>query len=141
MLKTSKIFTIVIIVAVLGCVAFALHFAWRAMAETAYESCVASLTDAIVRQDAAIRIQEQHETWKMLDDTEVDSVMSGIKPGDCARAEDPKLDLWHNKIHIALRRASKENWPSIIVWSDGRDGIPGTADDIIMPFGQEIPRW
>lgn len=112
----------------------------RSVVDTGYASCVSSLTDGILKQEAAVAIQEKHEDWKILDDAELDLVMSGLKPGDCVPDSDPKFDYWDNRIHVALRKASKDRWPPIIVWSDGRDGKSNTEDDIVMPYGQTIPK-
>jgi hypothetical protein len=66
--------------------------------------------------------------------------MQNVRGGDCAGFDDPKLDLQENRINIAIRKEEQGRWPPIVVWSNGRDGISRTSDDVVMPFGQEIPR-
>ena len=138
--NTSKLITILISVVVLSCLIYGAFAAWWEMNETAYWSCIASLTDKIEGQTAAAEIQAGNFDWKLLDDDEFDRVMSGVKGDDCGRFDDPKLDLQQKKIHIALRKKVEGRMPSIIIWSDGRDGISGTVDDVVMPYGEKIPR-
>jgi len=140
MSQTSKKVTLVISAAVLCSFIYMIVVGVRSVLETGYASCVSSLTDAILKQEVAIAIQEKHENWKILDDAQLDLVMSAVKPGDCNPNSDPKFDYWGNRIHVALRKESKDRWPPIIVWSDGRDGISNTEDDIVMPYGQAIPK-
>lgn len=113
---------------------------WRSMQEAAYMSCLSSLTDAVRKQEAAQAVANRSDRWTILSTDEVDTVTQNVRGGHCTDSMDPKRDLQGNRINIALRRESKENWPPIIIWSNGRDGISGTADDIVMPYGQTIPK-
>lgn len=137
--KNCTLFSIAISVSVLGCIIYGAYYFWRQMNETGYMSCIAALTDTISGQDAAKEIQARNIDWKILDDSEFDLVMSSVKGNDCKGIADPKLDLQQQKIHIALRKKVEGRWPSIIIWSDGRDGVSNTDDDIVMPYGQKIP--
>lgn len=140
MLKASTILPGVATVALLGSIGYGIIVGWRSMKETAYESCLASMMGPILRQKALDKTDEQSEAWRILDDAELDLLMSRTRPTDCGGVNDLKLDRWNNKIHIALRKNNNENWPPIVIWSNGRDGIENTSDDIIAPYGQKIPR-
>lgn len=140
MLKASKILPGVATVALLGIIGYGIFISWRSMKESGYQSCLASMMGPIVMQKALDKTEEQSDSWRILGDEELEQVMSSVRPTDCAPSDDRKLDIWNNKIHIALRKNNKGNWPHIMIWSNGRDGIENTSDDLIVPYGEKIPR-
>ncbi|CAN5214161.1 hypothetical protein BH20ACI2_BH20ACI2_03970 [soil metagenome] len=71
--------------------------------------------------------------WKQLSDADARILLSETTPGDCGRTQDITRDLWGRKVHVALRNSSEVM--KVIVWSDGYDGITGTDDDLVAPWG------
>lgn len=123
-----------------GCGVYGVYKLWEPNAEAVYQSCIASLTDAIWRQTATRELASHHVDWHFLTSEEVDQVMKNVSGTDCGGSHEPILDLQGNRINIALRKHANDRWPPIIIWSNGRDGVSGTPDDIVMPYGQSIPK-
>ena len=115
-------------------------YTWHTMRVTAYDSCLASLMKVIQRQASAQVIAARSDDWHILSTEEFDAVMTNVRGTDCGGFNDPKLDFYGNRINIALRRGNKDQWPNVIVWSNGWDGVSGTNDDSVMPYGQSIPK-
>lgn len=113
---------------------------WRAIEKAGYDACLSSLTVAISQNEDAIKLMAESADWRILSESEVHLVIRNLRPGDCGRIADPEFDMMGRRIHVALRRPSEEKRLTIILWSNGRDGIEGTADDVIMPYGEKIPR-
>jgi hypothetical protein len=65
--------------------------------------------------------------------------LSQIQGYDCGGIENQTLDLWNNRINVALRKPTNRH--GIIVWSNGADGKSGTEDDLVAPFGEKIPNY
>ncbi len=137
----SRQLALAVFLLLVGCGVFGIYKIWQLNAEGAYQSCIASLTDVIWRQKQTRELADQHADWHFLTNEEVDFVMQNVQGTDCARSDNPILDLQGNRINIALRKEAKDRWPPIIIWSNGRDGISGTPDDIVMPYGQSIPKY
>lgn len=123
-----------------GCGVAVIYKIWQLNAEEAYKSCIASLTDVIWRQKETRDLADQHADWHFLTDEEVDLVMQNVQGTDCARSDNPIVDLQGNRINIALRKEEENRWPPIIIWSNGRDGVSGTVDDVVMPYGHSVPK-
>lgn len=133
----AKSITIVALVLVgLGTCVF---WMYRYFVETGYPSCLGSLYAPIMRQKATQDLTETAYEWKTLSDAEFDLVMQDVRGGDCGNYDDPKLDAQGNRINIAVRRAQNDGSPTLMIWSNGRDEISGTDDDVFMPFGPRAP--
>ena len=113
---------------------------WRHMNDSAYASCLSSLTEAVRLNEPATKLGEKYEDWHTFSEDQVRLVLKDLKAGDCSQYEDVSLDLMGRPIRLALRKTEPNRWPSVIAWSDGRDGTEGTDDDVVMPYGQKIPR-
>ena len=100
-------------------------------------SCIASIPDHISHLDIVREWVPKDGSWKILNDEEKRIVMQGFR-GDCYRFPNPRLDAQDNPINIAIKIGEK--LPETRVWSNGLDGISGTDDDVVMPYGREIPK-
>jgi len=78
------------------------------------------------------------DDWKILSESETTFSMQNIRGSDCGGFNNPILDLWNHRINIALRKSS--SYPQIIIWSNGKDNISGTNDDLVIPYGQTVPK-
>jgi hypothetical protein len=110
---------------------------WQKANESAYLSCLGSVGEGIRTSEAKNKF-ELSSDWKILDKEETNFLMSKIQGGDCSNYDNPVLDLWNHRINIALRKSTI--YPEIVIWSNGRDGISRTNDDLVMPYGQPIPK-
>ena len=140
MTPTTRQIVLALVLVIVGFLSFGFYRFWQFNTEVAYFSCIASLTDTIWNQKETRNLADQHVDWHFLTDDEVNFVMKNVRGSDCARFDDPKLDPQGNRINIALRKEMKDRWPPIIIWSNGPDGVSRTKDDIVMPYGQEIPK-
>ncbi|MEO5858235.1 MAG: hypothetical protein ABIR33_04720 [Pyrinomonadaceae bacterium] len=133
---------ILIAVAFLG---FLVYRGWQEMETTAYMSCIASIQSVM---DQGLRSRSEYteiiwemlpedESWTLFRGADVDPIVVMLKPYDCGRSSDSSLDIWGNKIVIALRRSS--DTVGSRAWSMGPDEIERTEDDIVMPWGKTIP--
>lgn len=111
---------------------------WKSAEEGAYLSCISSAANKIQKSDEGKNLAEQNQDWKILSQNETDSLMSKIHGGDCGKYPNQTLDVWNQKINIALRKP--ENNVYVMVWSNGRDGISGTEDDLVIPWGDKAPK-
>ena len=73
-----------------------------------------------------------------MSEEEVNSLTSDVRGYDCGKNNNQNLDIWNRKINIALRKPTDKI--EIILWSNGRDGILGTNDDLVIPYGQTVPK-
>ena len=74
----------------------------------------------------------------LLRGSEVDPILKTISQGDCSKIKDKSVDFWGHKIAIGLRK--KAGVIETRVWSNGPDSAESTKDDIVAPFGKEIPK-
>jgi hypothetical protein len=137
---------IAILIVIVFAIGFVLYRGWQAMETNGYMSCLASV-QSVMDQDLRSRSENAKmiwgmlpadESWNLLRDSEVDSMVKSLKPYDCGKSPDPSVDIWGNKIAITLRRSGET--VESRVWSRGPDGIEWTEDDILMPYGKEIPK-
>jgi hypothetical protein len=135
----TKVFLITIIVIVLCAISFVAWSIWQYNTVEGYRSCLASLSDKVVRQKQARDWMAENKDWKILNETEVDSLMQDLKGGDCSRRDDLSRDPWNNKLNIALRTQTEATM-GIIIWSNGPDGAYRTGDEMVYPYESEIPR-
>ena len=138
MTKETKIVLVLFLTIVFSISAFFLYPWWKIQREAAYHSCIGSVANAIQKLDAIDDLVADNKEWKVLSDEESDFLMSRIQAGDCGGFDNPTLDVWSNRINIALRNSP--NYPNIIVWSNGEDAISGTKDDLVIPYGQAVPK-
>jgi hypothetical protein len=138
MLKSTKFFFLPIAIAFLFGIAILVYFAWRNMVENGYHSCVASIASEIQKLNTTKDLAINSKDWKILSEEEVDSLMSQVHGYDCGGVENQTLDLWNNKLNIALRKP--EDRIEVFVWSNGSDEISGTDDDLVIPWGEKIPQ-
>ena len=121
---------------------YAAWFAWREMENAAYESCIASvMSDIHLRMAAGSANLSRFELpqdgkWKQLSDADAQVLLRETKAGDCGRTQDVTRDLWGRNVHVALRNSSE--FLRVGVWSDGSDGISGTDDDLVAPWGMRF---
>lgn len=137
MLKSTKYFFLPVTVLILCGIVFFVYYQWRLQQEHGYLSCVASIGSEIQKLNAAKDLATNNKDWKILNEEEVTSLMSQVHGYDC-NPGNQTLDLWNNKINIALRKPKDR--VEIIVWSNGGDGISGTKDDLVAPYGEKVPQ-
>lgn len=138
MSKTVSCIIIFISFSLLSGAAYFAYEVWKSTEETAYLSCIASVATKIQKSDEGKNLAEQNQDWKILNANETDLLMSKIQGGDCGKYPNQTLDIWNRKINIALRKP--ENNVNVMVWSNGRDGISGTEDDLVIPWGDKAPK-
>jgi hypothetical protein len=128
---------IIAISLVLG-IAYFLNGLWKSVEQTAYHSCILSIASKIEMLEKSESFLPQNKDWTILNEEQMESLMSKIGRGDCKRFPDQTLDLWNNKIHIASRKPGAKI--DVIVWSNGEDNVSGTEDDLIVPDGHPLPK-
>ncbi len=111
---------------------------WRGAEDSAYMSCLGSVANEIQKLDDTKALIPKDSNWKILSADETNLLMQKVHGGDCSNFDNPVLDLWNHRINIALRKSS--NYPEIIIWSNGKDNISGTDDDLVMPYGVKVPK-
>jgi len=137
MLKSTKYFVLPITILILcGIVSF-VYYQWRLLEENGYHSCLTSVASEIQKLDAAKNLAGNNKDWKILSEEEINSLTSQIHDYNCS-GNNENLDLWNNKINIALRKPKDR--VEIIIWSNGADKISGTGDDLVFPFEEKIPQ-
>ena len=137
MQKSEKYIVLPIIFIILFGIAYFVYYQWRLMEENAYLSCISSIAGVIQKLDAAKELAGNNRNWKILSGGEVDLLLSQVHGYDCS-VDNQTLDLWNNKLNIALRKP--ENVVEILVWSNGRDEISGTEDDLVIPYSEKVPQ-
>ncbi len=131
--------TLVVFYAILFCTLFYFgNKASQAMDETAYMSCLGSVSTAIKNSNELDKFAVNQPDWKILSEDETKLLMQNIRGGDCGQSDNQALDLWNHQIRIALKKKSDKI--NFAVWSIGADGISGTEDDIIFPEYEKIPQ-
>jgi hypothetical protein len=132
----------VVSIAIVTLPIYAIWYAWREMEDAAYESCIASVMSDIHRRIDAGSVNMSRfelptgEKWKKLSDADARVLLSETTPGDCGRTQDITRDRWGRNVHVALRNSSE--FYKVGVWSDGGDGITGTDDDLVAPWGRRF---
>ena len=139
-MSSNFIANILIAILIFGfcCIVYFGYNAWQEAEESAYKSCIGSVTNEIGKSEFAKNLFPASDDWKILSESETTLLMQNVRGGDCSRFDNPILDLWNNKINIALRKSS--SYPQILIWSNGPDNISGTDDDLVIPHGQIIPK-
>ncbi len=109
------------------------------MKESAYLSCLASIASEAWKLDATKNLATKNEEWRILSDEESTLLLTHVQGYDCGGFDNQTLDLWDNRVNIALRKLTNRH--EIIVWSNGADGQSGTEDDLVAPFGEKVPNY
>ncbi len=120
--------------------------AWSKAQDSAVLSCVASLHQAIVdssRKESATPLEVALE-WKVLSADESHRLILSTTRGrsfDCGERDSQGLpvDPWGNQFRVAVRQSAESDKLEFRLWSNGRDEIPGTADDLVSPYGERAP--
>ncbi len=139
-MSSNLIANILIAILIFGfcCLVYFGYNTWQEAEESAYQSCIGSVTNEIQKSEFAKNLFPVSGDWKILSENETISLMQNVRGSDCGRFNNPILDLWNHRINIALRKSS--SYPQIIIWSNGKDNISGTNDDLVTPFGQKVPK-
>ena len=134
MLRTFDRIVILVSVVLLA-IAISLAYAlWKSAEESAVLSClssIAAVTDKAISQSQIVI----DGSWRELSQSEIENLL----------AENKYLDCWDQhiktgKIHIAIGRVNKEKpQDKVKVWTNGDDGIQGTLDDLVIPYGEKAP--
>lgn len=124
---------------------------WQQAQGTAEHSCLASIHKSIasLAQTEPIFITEVNSQWRALNDSELQQITSAISKLnslDCGQKNPDNflIDKWSKPLTIVVRRIPNEPLATsknleFMVWSNGRDGVAGTADDIVSPYGANLP--
>ncbi len=137
MSKSTEHIIIIIGFSLLFSVAYFAYGFWRNVVEGDYLSCLGSVSNEIQTLEATKDLTSKNNNWKILNDDEVNFLMQKVRGGDCGGFDNPILDIWNHRINIALRKSTE--YPDMIIWSNGRDNVSGTEDDLIMPYGKKVP--
>lgn len=127
-----------IVVIKLFFIASILFNVWQYFDESGYVSCLYSVAGEIEMLDKTKSLSAKSSDWKILSEEEVIALMSQIHGYDCGKTSNQTLDMWSHRINIALRRPNRRL--EISVWSNGRDNISGTNDDLVFPYGEKPPQ-
>jgi len=111
---------------------------WRVAEDAAYMSCISSITNEIQKLDDTKVLIPKDSNWKILSADETNFLMQKVRGGDCSNFDNLILDLRNHRINIALRKPP--NYPEIIIWSNGKDNISGTDDDLVVPYRVKVPK-
>jgi hypothetical protein len=131
--------TLVVFYAVLfGTLFYFGYTQWKEMNETAYMSCLGSVSSAIKNSKSLDEFASNQPNWKILSEDETALLIQNIRGGDCVQSDNQTLDLWNRQIKVALKKQSDKI--SFVVWSSGADGISGTTDDIVFPEYEKVPQ-
>jgi len=136
----NSIANILIAILIFGfcCLIYFGYNTWEQSEKAAYESCIGSVTNEIQKSEFAKNLFPVSDDWKILSESETTFLMENVRGSDCGGFNNPVLDLWNHRINIALRKSP--SYPQIIIWSNGKDSISGTDDDLVTPFGQKVPK-
>jgi hypothetical protein len=118
---------------------------WRMAKNMATGSLVCSVAAAIEELDYEQKTEfsgSLGEEWSLLDADEYRR-LAAVKGLDRWRvgSKHPEeiVDEWGTPVMIAGRKREGRE-AEFLVWSKGADGISGTKDDVVCPYGAAIPR-
>jgi len=139
-MSSNSIANILIAILIFGfcCLVYFGYNTWQESEEAAYESCIGSAFSEIHKSEATKDLIIENKDWKILSEKEINSLMAKVHGGDCGKYNNQTLDIWKRKINIALRKPADR--VEVIIWSNGRDGISGTKDDLVIPYGEKVPQ-
>lgn len=127
--QTPVIIFIAIIVLGIGYVA---QEVWLSSDEAAVLSCLSSINAATGSSTVAREILSGNST-RELTSNEISQILSE-RALDCSTVE-----LNPNELHVAVGNINAKSKNPVRVWQNGRDGISGTGDDLIIPY-EEMDR-
>ena len=136
MRKSKKYGALSITLIILCGFVYFVYYQWQLMEKNGYLSCISSIAGAVQKSDAAKELAGNNKNWKILNEDEVNLLLSQVHGYDCS-VDNQTLDLWNNKLNIALRKPKDR--VEIFVWSNGKDEISGTEDDLVIPYGEKVP--
>ena len=131
---------IVVLAAIVG------YIGWSELQKQAALACAASIHQGILSlSNSELGLTPDiGSTWKVLSNSESDRLIlatSQVHPLDCRNRElnGLPLDPWSNRFRIAARWSTANNKLEFMVWSEGKDKVPGTSDDTVSPYGEKVP--
>jgi len=97
------------------------------MEKAAEHSCLGSIHTEISKTGYIQEVSASGVS-RNLSREETAHVLSQIRPGDCDKTNfDPA------QIHISINDEGGDT-NGVRIWTDGRDGLSGTNDDLVMPI-------
>lgn len=123
---------VLLIIILCGLISYSFYQTWKEAEESAQLSCLYSISSEINRVISEKKIEINNQP-RELTRSEVEQLLLQIRPGDCGG-----LKLSAEEIHIAIGDVNKtEPLIKIKIWTNGYDGIAGTDDDVVMPWGEK----
>ena len=110
--------------------------------ETAVWACIMSVHQGVLNLNPSEKdFPVARAEWSALsesDSARLILAVAQIHPPDCSRVAPggPQLDFWGRPLQIAVRKSSGGRL-EFRVWSKGRDGVSGTTDDLVSPWGEK----
>ena len=109
--------------------------------DDAQHACLASVHAGLAKVSAIDPGSVQVE-WKVLGEEYSDQLISTTSlkhPFDCgaSRPGEPLRDDQGRPLKVGVRRSPGGDGVEFRVWSAGRDGKPGTWDDVVSPHGEK----
>lgn len=98
------------------------------MRENAGLSCLASIAAGVERASRAGKLQVAGKP-RELTQSEIEQLLSENQYLDCH-----DKSSFSREVHIAF----VDEKGRIRVWTNGGDGIAGTADDLVIPYGEKV---
>ncbi len=132
MRKSTKYVVLPITIVIFGGFIFAAYRVWQNQRENAILSCLSSIANEV---DKSVK-QKQFEVNNQpreLTQAEVEKLLNQINAYDCGQSQ-----ISSEKIHIAIGDVNKTSLFKIKVWTNGIDGIAGTDDDLVIPYGEKV---
>ena len=137
----NKIFILISTVSVIFILSVVFHKIWISAQRAAIHSCVSSIASDIVEYSNDIgNFAQSRENWYVLTDSQAKEILSdkNINFEDCVQVNSKPQDIKEKTLKIAVRKNSESGF-RVMAWSKGFDNTSGTEDDIVSPFGEEVP--
>ena len=131
MLKSTKYIVLPIVILIFCGFGFIAYKAWKNMKENALLSCLSSIHSEINRAVAQNKFEVANQP-RELTKSEVEQLLKQINAYDCGG-----LQFSSEQIHVAIGDVNKTSPFKIKVWTNGNDGIAGTDDDLVIPWGEK----
>jgi len=131
MKRSTKYFVLLILI-FCGFIGYSAYRSCKVAEESATLSRLYSMSNEINLAISQNRFKVENQP-RELTQSEVEQLLKQIKAGDCGGVQ-----LSSEQIHIAVGDVNKENsLIKIKIWTNGYDGIAGTDDDVVMPWGEK----
>ena len=134
MSRGIKAFNILLILLFVIGVVYFVKDEFRQADEGAELSCLSSIAAAVGSAQKAGKIQLETGTTRELTKQETESLLVG-GVGDCGRHKGA-----FDQVHIAIGNVNSVSLSRIRVWTNGRDGVSGTSDDLVIPWEENHPK-